>query len=305
VFDAQYRFPGPVNIIGFHIHSGQANQNGPIVISSGVTSISDATGVGKIVKVLSLPTTDAMLSTIQGIVSNPGDFYVNIHTPEHPAGVMRGQLTDARQALNLPYSVDNATYRSNLGVQNLTDMPGMVLAQLSTKSGVTYEKTIYLPSRGFVQIFNVNPAMGSNEDMGSIRLAPDQPVEAFVSVIQNSNNAPTLVPLAFDGRRLCIGSATNAGNFRSTLVVANEGNQQALVDLTARDINGSTVGQKTGIQIDPMGFFSDTDILTTLGLSVAWGPLEIRSTNGQPISAVSIVYNPANNLGFSLAGREF
>ena len=184
-------------------------------------------------------------------------------------------------------------------------MPGMVLARLSTKSGETYEKTVYLPSRGFVQFFNINPAMGSDEDTGSIRLAPDQPVEAFVSVIQNSNNAPTLVPLAFSGRRLCIGSSTNAGNFRSTLVIANEGNQQALVDLTARDVNGNTVGQKTGIQIDPLGFFLDPDILTLLGLSGAYGPLEIRSTNGQPVSAVSIVYNPANNLGFSLAGRVF
>jgi hypothetical protein len=305
VFDAQYRFPGAVTIVGFHIHSGQPGQNGPVVISSGVSSISDSTGIGKIVKVLSLPTTDTMLGTIKGIVANPGDFYVNIHTPEHPAGVIRGQLTDAHQALNLPYSVDNATYRSNLGIQNLTDMPGMVLTQLSTESGKTYEKTIYLPSRGFVQIFNVNPGMGSGEDTGSIRLWPDQPVEAFVSVIQNSNNAPTLVPLVSAGRRLSIASTTNAGNFRSRLVVANEANQEAIVDVTARDINGNIVGQKTGIQIDPLGFFLDSDILTLLGLSGAYGPLEIRSTNGQPISAVSVVYNPANNIGFSLPGNEF
>jgi hypothetical protein len=305
VFDAQYRFPGAVNIVGFHIHSGQFDQNGPVVISSGIESISDPTGTGQIVKVLSLPTTDTMLGTIRDLVANPGNFYVNIHTPEHPAGAMRGQLTEARQALSLPYSVDNATYRSNLGIQNLSDIPGMVLARLTTSSGEPYEKTIYLPSRGLVQIYNVNPAMGSDEDTGSIWLAADQPIEAFVSVIQNSNNAPILVPLAFSGRRLSITSATNAGSFRSTLVVANQGSGTAVVDVVSRDLKGNVVGQKTGIQIAPMGFFSDTDILTSLGLSGSYGPLEIRSTNGQPVTAVSIVHNASNNLGSSLVGREF
>ncbi len=304
MFDANYSFPGAVTITGFHIHSGLPSENGPVVINSGTESFTDSTGTGKLVKVLSLPTSDTTLSTLRDLVATPQKFYVNIHTSDHPAGVMRAQLADANQFTSLPYAVDNSGVRSNLGIQNLTDMPGMVVAALSDSGGESHQKVVYLPARGFVQILSVNPTFGSSEEAGSVWLTTNVHVEAFVSVIQNSNNAPTLVGLSPIGTRLSIASATNVGSFQSSLVIANAGSGQATVDVISRGLGGNIVGQKTGITIESGSFYLDKNILGTLGIS-SYGPLEVRSTNGQPVSAVSIVSSTTGNFGFSFAGREF
>ena len=36
--------------------------------------------------------TPATAAIIDEILANPANFYVNVHTQEHPAGAMRGQL---------------------------------------------------------------------------------------------------------------------------------------------------------------------------------------------------------------------
>jgi hypothetical protein len=87
-------------------------------------------------------------------------------------------------------------------------------------------------------------------------------------------------------------------------VVFNEGSTQANVNIISRDVGGNVKTQKT-IAIDAHGFYSDQDILTTLGLSSAYGPLEIRSTNNQPLSAISRVYSVTDNRGSVFAGKEF
>jgi hypothetical protein len=304
MFDNNYRFPGAVTINGFHIHTGQAGENGPVVINSGVTSIDDPVGVGRITKIISLPTDEATLNTIKAVIANPEGHYVNMHTSTHPAGAVRGQLKDANQFTSIPFSRDDSSFRSNLGIQNLTDIPGRVLLRLSGEDGDIYEQSIEIPARGFTQILNVNPSLGNDETQGALKLDPDQHVEGFVSVIDNASNLPTVVPLAPKGTRLTIPSATNVGQFRSSLAIFNEGSQPATVDVIARGRSGAITGQKTGISISPNGFFNDVDILTTLGIT-DYGPLEIRSTNGQPISAISLVYNNADNRGSIFVGKPF
>lgn len=68
-----------------HIHRGEADESGPIVIT------------------LSAPTDgpddepdcnlDADRDIVTAIAGNPSGFYVNVHSEDHPAGAVRGQLT--------------------------------------------------------------------------------------------------------------------------------------------------------------------------------------------------------------------
>jgi hypothetical protein len=304
MFDGNYRFPGAVTFVGFHIHTGKVGENGPIVINSGVTSIDDADGVGQITKIISLPTDETTLSTLKAVIANPEGHYVNMHTSTHPAGAVRGQLKDANQFTSIPFSRDDSSFRSNLGVQNLTDIPGLVLLRLSGEDGDIYEQSIYIPARGFTQIPNVNPSVENDETQGALKLDPDEHIEGFVSVIDNASNLPTVVPLTPKGTRLAIASATSVGQFRSSLAIFNEGSQPATVDVIVRGRNGTVTGQKTGISIAPNGFFNDPDILATIGVT-DYGPLEIRSTNGQPISAISLVYDTTDNRGSIFVGKPF
>jgi len=305
MFDANYQFAQPpVTLVGFHIHQGLPGALGPVVISSNLTAFTDSTGTGTITRILSLPTDDTTLATLKAIVANPGGFYVNMHTSVDPGGAIRGQLTDAKQLTTIPYSIDNETFRSNLGIQNLTNLPGRVLVKLYEADGEAYQQSVYVPARGFVQVNRVNPTLGNDTPEGAISLEADQHVEAFVSIIENTNDFPSVVPLAAQGVDLTIASTTNLVRFKSSLVIFNHGSETANVEIISRDISGTVKGQKA-ITIDPHGFYSDQDILTTLGLSDAYGPLEVRSTNKQPLSAVSRVYSITDNRGSVFAGKEF
>lgn len=64
-----------------HIHQGKAGTDGPPVITIAVTGEgADQVCVAADVKLL------------KKIAGKPGDYYVNVHTADFPAGAIRGQL---------------------------------------------------------------------------------------------------------------------------------------------------------------------------------------------------------------------
>src|SRR5438093_1255473 len=96
-FDVTYRFPGPVTITGLHIHNAAAGVNGPIVIDSGVNAGTRAiTGVsqGNIFRIVEIDSTNsAGLAALTGLMNDPSQFYINMHTAVNPNGVIRGQFS--------------------------------------------------------------------------------------------------------------------------------------------------------------------------------------------------------------------
>lgn len=77
---------GPVEITGAHIHDGPAGEAGPIVIPL------DPPPAGNLVGGGCVDTDDPAL--VADIRANPNEYYLNLHTEEHPAGAVRGQLID-------------------------------------------------------------------------------------------------------------------------------------------------------------------------------------------------------------------
>jgi hypothetical protein len=69
--------------IAAHIHRGDANTAGPVVIpfnAPGANGLASA-----------CTTADPVL--LKELVGNPGNFYANVHTTQFPGGAVRGQLT--------------------------------------------------------------------------------------------------------------------------------------------------------------------------------------------------------------------
>ena len=86
--------PASTSIILAHIHEGAATVNGPVKIDTGlVASAPIAFGTGARIQKASV-TVDAQ--TAQALVTNPGGYYVNVHTAAHGGGVIRGQLVATR-----------------------------------------------------------------------------------------------------------------------------------------------------------------------------------------------------------------
>ena len=65
-----------------HIHVGPVGVAGPVVVTLGAP---DASG-------FSSGCTSAARELIKEIRQNPDQYYVNVHTPDYPAGAIRGQL---------------------------------------------------------------------------------------------------------------------------------------------------------------------------------------------------------------------
>lgn len=64
-----------------HIHHAPAGINGPVVVP--LTPPAAGTSSGCV---------EVLLSLARDIVRNPGDYYVNVHNVDYPAGAVRGQL---------------------------------------------------------------------------------------------------------------------------------------------------------------------------------------------------------------------
>lgn len=73
-----------------HIHRGGADENGPVVASLAFPVGGDAADCLTEGETGKFPGNPAGI--VQEILSNPDDFYVNVHTTEYPNGAIRGQL---------------------------------------------------------------------------------------------------------------------------------------------------------------------------------------------------------------------
>jgi len=80
-----------------HIHEAAAGANGPVVANLAAPGDGDAAdcltegeaGPGNAPK---FPTGES----VQAILANPGDYYVNVHNAAYPGGALRGQLSIGR-----------------------------------------------------------------------------------------------------------------------------------------------------------------------------------------------------------------
>src|SRR4029077_12236491 len=93
IFYFNYSFPGPVTITGLHIHQAPKGTNAPVLVSSGVAPFTDTDGQGNITTVV----TGTAPATLQAILDNPRNYYVNLHTTVNPGGAMRDQMHNPKK----------------------------------------------------------------------------------------------------------------------------------------------------------------------------------------------------------------
>ncbi len=92
-FDVDCSLGGPATVVAMHIHRGPAGVNGPVVIGSGIGPISSPSGNGNITSTAQVSAGNAAaLNALSGLIANPADYYLNLHTEAYPAGLMRSQL---------------------------------------------------------------------------------------------------------------------------------------------------------------------------------------------------------------------
>lgn len=73
-----------------HIHEGAAGENGPVVAALAGPEDGNAGDCLTEGEEGKFPTGEAGI--VQRILTNPDDFYINVHNPDFPDGAIRGQL---------------------------------------------------------------------------------------------------------------------------------------------------------------------------------------------------------------------
>ena len=204
----------------------------------------------------------------------------------------------------IPHAIDTLELRTNLGINNTSGETAQVDLQLVNQIGrVAAVLHTSVPPGGMTQINNVlrqlTGSSGVTNMEGYLQLDSTQPIIAWVSEIDNSTNDPGFaVSKAAGASHLLVPSATSVDPFKSSLVVVNAGNQEASVDIIMRDTQGKMQGELRGKTIPSHGFYSTRNILESLGVTNKYGPVEIVSTNGQPLVVVSRVYSTSGTSGF-------
>lgn len=90
-FDVNTRFPGETRFTGLHIHDGKAGANGPVTINSGLRTLDSATGFGNIWFPVNVGGGQA-LTSLNSLLTNPENHYVNLHTSVNAGGAVRMQM---------------------------------------------------------------------------------------------------------------------------------------------------------------------------------------------------------------------
>lgn len=211
----------------------------------------------------------------------------------------------------VPISHDTSAFRTNLGINNLGISPASVQVNLyNTNGSILGATTVSVPGGGLVQLDNVNPTLtgsaGISNTLGHLRISSDRPVVGYSTVINNNGDDPGLAAsLVSGGTRLVIPSSTNVNQFRSTLTVLNLGATAAPIRIIVRNSSGSVQAQRDGTTIPPNGIFNVDDILTSLGLTNSYGPIEIHSLNDIPLAAISRVYSILDNTSGFFSAQPF
>lgn len=265
--------------------------NGIVSFENVLQSLGVTNNYGPI-EITSLNNVPVIATSRVSSASRSGGFFEGLKYPE------------ASLLQTIPHVVDNNEIRTNLGINNTTDSPATVSIRLFDRNGSELgSASVAVAPRGLTQVNNVVRQLLNLQDVanveGSIRLQANQPIFGWASQIDNVTNDPGFAVSKGQGAsRLLVQSTANVGSFRSSLVVVNTGSTEAVVDLISRDAEGVVKGQSRGVVIPAGGFFSTANILETLGVSSSYGPIEIISTNGQPIMATSRVYSTSGTSGF-------
>ncbi len=215
------------------------------------------------------------------------------------SGFFRGlDLASASTDAIIPISRESEEFRSNLGINNLSDRPAKVHVHLLDSDGVDLGMTsVEVPPSGLVQLNRVNRRLsgssGGASTFGWIRMNADQPIAGFVSLINNESSDPGFARSdVLAATKLLIPSGANINQFRSTITIINAGNEStASVRVSVRNREGQVLAESEIISIPANAVYHLDDLLGSLGVPGNFGPVEIEALNQVPILAVSRVYS--------------
>ncbi len=211
----------------------------------------------------------------------------------------------------VPMARDDAQYRTNLGVVNLSAAPVTVTVSSFDGAGVQVGSRALaapIPAYGRAQVADVlrfiEAVTASTGRTASLAVTADGPVSAYTALTDVTTSDASFVlgeTAARAAARVLVPYASSVGAFRTWLAVRNAGSGPATVTITARDATGAQVGQLTAITVAGGGQYSTDDVLGAMSLAGQTATLEVAGTGAQLLVAARTYSNA--RLGGLVWGR--
>ncbi|HEY2932978.1 MAG TPA: CHRD domain-containing protein [Acidobacteriota bacterium] len=318
-FDVSYNFPPPVTFNGLHIHEAPVGVNGPILIDSGLSSLTDQDGIGVLFRrALIFPTSTPALSAIDRILAGPESFYANVHTAQNPGGAARAQL--ASNVYNFAQVAGGLGVGTTISLKNpSTTSSASGLLIFSTPTGDPLVTIVgdalvpfVIPPDG-TAAFNTS-FLGAALVSGHAKVSSSEPLQASLTFSAPGFTPVTIPPSTTGsfGFRAVV-EVNRAAGVDAAVSVVNTGTITTRVVLSLKDQNGRIIRSKFTTTLAPGQQLSG--FLSSLfpGLDNFTGTLSIGNVNGalpaQILAATVIQFGPGRffvvpTFGFTKTGSD-
>ena len=207
--------------------------------------------------------------------------YTGSHTggiyPVVPCASLAGGYT-------MPYVMDTATYRSNIGIANPGAQAVDVTLSFYRDGALDSQRTTTVPAKGYLSLINVirwiRDTTGCQNSDGYVEISGTGSFMVIGGPTDNSTNDPSVVSGFASGfQQGLVPIVISAGTWQSRMAIVNPGATSTTVTFTAcNPANGSAVATDT-IVIPAKSIYVTDNIVQALGLSQGWyGSLQIEAT---------------------------
>ncbi len=239
---------------------------------------------------------DVRVVQSNGSATLPGGYAYKTLPPVPAVAVSSGGMPYNR--LQIPFVVDNLDFRTNMGINNLSDSTATVNLLLVDPNGLLVtQKQTTVPARGMKQIGHVIRELEGAGDVtgreGYLIVESEQNIGAWASQIDNVSLDPSM-EIGREERgatnRILLPSSVSTSRFLTSLIVINTSGTDGTVAIRAREVTGTLRLQVSSQPIAARGYFYFGDFYRAAGLSDVFGPIEIEGSSGLKLLATERIF---------------
>ncbi|MCI0628204.1 MAG: fibronectin type III domain-containing protein [Acidobacteria bacterium] len=201
----------------------------------------------------------------------------------------------------LPYWFAEGLHRSWVVLNNPDSEPASVALRPLSPSGIPLtDYFIQVPAFGAVLVPDsaLLAGRGDRASYGLIRGTSTRPLGGLVIQTDLSSGDTIHTNLVTElSPEILIPSVTQAPPFSSSLLLGNLGEAATWIEISHRAADGHSTAAVSRMWLPARGTVYLDKVLTNLGIPSGYGPLQVRSLEGQPLAAFSHVLNNSGARG--------
>jgi len=205
----------------------------------------------------------------------------------------------------IPFVIDSEDFRTNLGINNLSDTTATVDVLLVDSNGsLIAQMPATVPAHGMKQINHVMRELEKSGTttgrQGYLILQSAQNIRGWASQVDNFSDDPGMELGRAESEaagQLLLPSSVASSRFLTSLAVINSSDSPGSVTIRARGAEGSALGVVSR-SILGKGYLFFQDFYQSLGLSDVFGPIEVETAGGIRVLAAERIYSRESTSGY-------